>query len=90
VEVDVQITVEISETTEHSLRELAAMLDMSLEAYVQMRLRQDAERGYVELVQARERAEEFKRRWQELHKDRKIPVLSDEAMRRENLVRDVK
>lgn len=88
-----QLTVEISDTTEHSLRELAAMLDVSLEAFVNMRIRQEAERGYVDMIQARARAEDFKARWKALHeefmKDREIPVLSDEAMSRKNLVRDI-
>lgn len=84
-----QLTVEISEATEQSLRDIAAMLDMSLEAFVKMRLRQEAERGYQRLLDARDRADDFKKRWAELHKDIGGPVLSLEAMSRKNLVPDV-
>lgn len=69
------------------------MLDMSLEDFVNMRIRQESERGYVDMVQAKARAEDFKARWRALHEEfmrkRDIPVLSDEAMSRKNLIRDV-
>lgn len=83
-----QITLELSDNTEKSLKELAEMLGMTMKDFIEMRLRQEGERGYQRLLDARDRAEEFNRRWTELHQDIKGPVLSDEAMSRKNLIRD--
>ena len=90
------VTIELKPETERHLEKKAKESGVPIEAYLEEYIEENVgeeikesekERPFHETATRKEWREEF-HRWLESHKDRGLPFLSDEALRRENMYED--